>query len=129
MLRDKGLRATGQRVELMELLAKRKGPAGVADLLKKGSGMDTATLYRGLEALVEAGIVRRVDLRHGHADYELAEGGEHHHHIVCTKCGRVEEFDWCPDKKAEKAILGRAKSFSTLADHAFEFFGLCKRCA
>jgi Fe2+ or Zn2+ uptake regulation protein len=113
------------------VLDKAKKPMGIAELQEEyGSrNIDTATFYRGLETLADVSLVRRVNLRHGHMDYELSREGDHHHHIVCTNCGEVEDFDWCPDEKLRNQILKRTKRFSSLNDHALEFFGMCKKCA
>ncbi|MBP6860304.1 MAG: transcriptional repressor [Candidatus Pacebacteria bacterium] len=130
LLRDKGLRATPQRIELLAALTSIGRPAGTPELAKrvrKGS-MDTATMYRGLESLAEAGLVRRLNLRHGHTDYELAGRAGHHHHAVCTRCGKTEEFEWCPPPTLAPAVLKKTKGFAKLDEHALELFGVCVRC-
>jgi Fe2+ or Zn2+ uptake regulation protein len=129
-LQSKGLRATSQRLELLQILTEAGKPMGIAELqeLSKGEVMDTATFYRGLETFTEAGLVRKVNLRHGHMDYEITHEGDHHHHVVCQKCGEIESFDWCPDNTLRNQIL-KNTSFSSIDDHALEFFGLCKKCA
>ena len=99
--------------------------------LQKKSGkevLDSVTLYRSLETLVEKSLVRPVDLRHGHTDYELVREGTHHHHIVCEKCGAIEDINWCPESDLKNQILKKSKNFTHLTDHSLEFFGLCKRC-
>jgi Fe2+ or Zn2+ uptake regulation protein len=129
LLRSYGLKATPQRVQVLGLLAKAKKPVSIAELQKKaGEDFDSVTLYRSLETLVQNSLARPVDLRHGHTDYELAQGREHHHHIVCEKCGTIEDFAWCPDPGLEKKIL-KNTNFAKLSDHSLEFFGLCKKCA
>ena len=129
MLRSHGLKATPQRIQVLELLSKTNKPAGIPDLLanKRAASLDTVTLYRSLEALVGAQLVRRVDLRHGHGDYELVREGSHHHHLVCEKCGDIEDIHWCPDVRFEKRILADSR-FAKLTDHSIEFFGICNKC-
>lgn len=131
LLKAKGLRATPQRLALLACLTKAKGPASIAELqaLEEGEGMDTATFYRGVESLVSAGLVRKVNLNHGHTDYELSTEGDHHHHLVCTNCSTIEDFDWCPEPDLEKKILKKSARFAQVDEHALELFGLCKRCA
>jgi Fur family ferric uptake transcriptional regulator len=128
LLRLHGLKATPQRLTVLSLLAKAKKPVSIAELQKKASSLDNVTLYRSLETLVENSLARPVDLRHGHTDYELTTDREHHHHIVCEKCGAIEDFEWCPEPALEKKIL-KNTSFAKLTDHSVEFFGLCKKCA
>jgi Fe2+ or Zn2+ uptake regulation protein len=131
LLRERGLKATPQRLQLLALLSRAKRPVSIPELQAgaEGGGMDTATFYRGLETLTAATLVRKVDLRHGHTDYELMENGKHHHHLVCTICGHIEKFTWCPDNKLRKQILKQTKGFTGLDDHSLEFFGVCKKCA
>jgi Fur family ferric uptake transcriptional regulator len=103
----------------------------IADLQKKAGKerVDSVTLYRSLETLMEKSLVRPVDLRHGHTDYELVQEGKHHHHIVCEKCGAIEDFEWCPDEALKNKILKNTTNFKKLTDHSLEFFGICKKCA
>jgi Fur family transcriptional regulator, ferric uptake regulator len=130
LLRKRGLKATSRRLYLLSLLAKAKSPMSTHELKsawKKGA-TDVVTLYRALEALVTVHIVRRVDLRHGHTDYELITPGEHHHHLVCTRCGTIEDFEQCP-VDIEQLALKRSTKFASLREHALEFFGTCNTCA
>ena len=132
LLRSHGLKATPQRLQVLGLLVNSKKPVSIVELQKKSANadqsMDSVTLYRSLEALVEKMLVRPVDLRHGHTDYELIRAGKHHHHIVCEKCGAIEDFEWCPEIELKKNILTNTSNFATLNDHSLEFFGVCKKC-
>ena len=88
LLRERGFRATFGRVALLEALQKAKKPVSVEALAKKLAGkIDQANAYRALEALTEAGLVRRVDVGHRHMHYELEVLVPHHHHFVCDTCG------------------------------------------
>lgn len=131
LLRNRGLKATPRRLRLMEALAQAKRPMSVGEIEAAGAAgtASTVTLYRALEALAAAGIVRRVDLRHGHADYELVISGDHHHHLVCTGCGALESFsdDLC-NSLAER-LVKQSTGFKTVTAHSMEFFGRCVRCS
>ncbi|MDE1919152.1 MAG: transcriptional repressor [Patescibacteria group bacterium] len=131
MLRKQGLKVTPQRLELISLLTRLKEPMSAHEIKAKWKqgDIDTVTLYRALDALVDAGIVQRVDLQHGHTDYELLVPGEHHHHLVCTDCGTIEDFVGCPGKNMEKLALKSSSQFVSLREHSLEFFGTCKTCA
>jgi Fur family ferric uptake transcriptional regulator len=131
MLRKQGLKITPQRLELISLLSQLKKPMSAHEIKAKWKqgDIDTVTLYRALDALVDASIVRRVDLQHGHTDYELVMPGEHHHHLVCTSCGTIEDFAGCPGKNMEKLALKSSSMFASLREHSLEFFGTCKACA
>ncbi|MDE2001777.1 MAG: transcriptional repressor, partial [Patescibacteria group bacterium] len=90
------------------------------------SAMDPATIYRFLHALAGAGIVRRIDLHHGHSHYELATHADHHH-LICGKCSSVEDIGDC-GLTALEAKIRRQKHF-VVQQHALEFFGICARCS
>ena len=131
MLRKQGLKVTSQRLELISLLTQLKKPMSAHEIKAKWEkdDIDTVTLYRALDALVAVGIVRRVDLQHGHTDYELIVPGEHHHHLVCTSCGTIEDFRKCQGKDIAKLALNNSSKFVALREHSLEFFGTCKTCA
>ncbi len=131
MLRSANLKATPGRLALLKALGAAKEPLGIPALRKKLGAkeqMDTVTIYRALEALRTAGLIRLADLRHGHQDYELARSGEHHHHLVCEGCGVLEAIP-CPVPGVEGKVPRSAKGFARLSDHAFELFGTCNACA
>ncbi len=124
-----GYRATTGRVTLLNLLAQEAKPLTVAELHKKigVQSMNEVTLYRALESLASSGIVARVDLRQDRAArYELR--GKHHHHIVCTACGAVEDFSDTVCDSLTKKVAQRSSSFKTISDHSMELFGLCRNC-
>lgn len=123
-------RATPGRLALLRALESAGTPLSTRGLAKKmGHALDQATLYRALESLTVAGIVRRVDFQHPHAHYELAAGKAHHHHIICKQCGTTEDIEHCIVEDLEKRVLKGAKKFSSIQEHSLEFFGICKKCA
>lgn len=123
-----GVRPTPERERLLEALARTRSPISSKDLhAKLGNAMDRVTVYRNLETFVKAGIARRVDLGHRHAHYEAAD--EEHHHLVCTRCGLVEDVAYCPDPRELRAVLARSARFASLERHALELFGTCADCA
>ncbi len=129
LLREAGLKATPGRLSLLAFLSKEPKPLTVGAIKKKlGNETDTVTLYRALEDFAEAGIVRRVDFEHSHAHYEIVAGREHHHHIICKKCDKVEDVHACESVGIEKNVLEKAKNFSTITSHSLEFFGICNQC-
>ncbi len=129
VLRQGGYKATPGRVLLLSVLFGEQKPVTVSYLEKKlKNAVDRVTLYRALESMVASGVVREVDFRHGHAHYELQVLRPHHHHIVCTSCGLVEDVD-CNTEPFVKQVAKKAKKFSAIDDHSMEFFGICKACA
>jgi len=128
-LRAAGFRATPARMELLATLARTGKPLTVEDILKlqKGTAPDQATVYRALKELRDAGLVRQVDFEHGHAHYEAA-GQDDHHHLVCTSCGKVEDFTGCHIENIKKAALRQSKMFKKIERHSLELFGTCTAC-
>ena len=126
-LKSAGLVATKQRITLLERLTNASRPLSVEELSKKmQQHMNMTTVYRALDQLVEAGLVRRLDLRDNHARYEVA--GKHHHHVVCTSCGDVADVSVCLPRSFFTRVRTSQKQFATIEDHALEFFGTCVQC-
>ncbi len=126
-LQEVGLRATRQRIALLELLKSERNPVDVETLTEKGGGQfDTATAYRILEAFREHGLAHRIDLSKGRALYEVA--GVHHHHAVCQSCGNIQNVDACVPAALDERVR-KATGFKLIERHTLEFFGLCKKCA
>jgi Fur family ferric uptake transcriptional regulator len=86
-----------------------------------------ASVYRAMEGLVAAGLVQRIDLGDGVARYERADPtGEHHHHLVCDDCGRVEAFeDAALEAALERVAGGRGYE---VAAHDVVLRGACDDC-
>ena len=119
-------RATPKRIALMTTLKKAEQPLSAEIIHTQMRGVDLVTVYRNLQEFLKAGIVHEVRFKDGIVRYELAHS--HHHHIVCTTCGLVEELDMC-EAALEKKALKHSRRFATVSEHALEFFGLCKKCA
>lgn len=126
VLRSSGLRITPQRSALMRALQRAHTPLTAEELHAK-TDADLVTIYRNLQSLVKAGIVHEVRFKDTSVRYELAHG--HHHHIVCTGCGIVEELESCNTSPLDRQALEASKKFSRIQEHALEFFGTCVSCA
>lgn len=128
MLRTAGLSATRQRTELLGMLRKAKHPLRAEKIADQLSGkLNLTTVYRGLDQLSDARLVRRIDLGKNHALYELSDS--HHHHLVCRTCGLIEDVTACIPDSVPKSVLKKAQGFAAIEEHALEFFGTCKTCA
>lgn len=126
-IRALGMRVTAPRKAMLSLLIQEHGPFSVEDMSKRlGKGScDQATLYRSLQQLEEAGVVRRCDFSDGVSRFEFIYPGHHHHHIICKKCRRIETLDVCLLDQLEERVRSRGYTDIT---HTLEFFGLCPRC-
>ncbi len=129
-LKDAGLKITVPRVKILQILEqseeKHLGAEGVYKaLIDMGEDVGLATVYRVLTQFEAAGLVTRHNFEGGHAVYELCQE-EHHDHLVCVKCGRVEEFVDEVIEQRQESIAKRAGFKMT--DHALNIFGLCDTC-
>jgi len=129
LLRSHGLKATHQRMVLLEVLGSTRTPLSLHDIERdvRTRRINQSTLYRAVKDCVEVGIVRPVDLRHTHAHYELVSHRDHHH-IICTQCGIVEDFVDKHCAERTKSITRSSKHFASITDHSFELYGVCKQC-
>lgn len=130
LLRTSGLKATPGRLAILMVLENAKKPLSI-EKITSGLGKhtaDLATVYRTLHSLAQTGAVRQVDLRHGHAHYELASPADHHH-LICTKCGRIEDFTGCDTNQLIQEVVSKSKQFKKVTEHSMELFGICKTCA
>jgi Fur family transcriptional regulator, ferric uptake regulator len=128
MLKQKGLRATPKRAAILDALVNAHVPVSAEEIHVRVPTADLVTVYRALESLVGASLVREVRFKDSVVRYEMAEG-YHHHHLVCTICGRVDELPHCDLAAIEKQALKTSKHFAEVKEHALEFFGTCVTCA
>ncbi|HYC34708.1 MAG TPA: Fur family transcriptional regulator [Candidatus Paceibacterota bacterium] len=128
MLKKADLKATRPRINVLGVFLDSKKPLTAEDVIRalKAGKVDDVTVYRTLSVFERAGLLRKVDLRKDAAYFEMAL--DHHHHIVCTSCGDLEDFNICVPRELLKQIERESKKFSSLEDHSFEFFGRCKKC-
>jgi len=128
-LRQAGLKITVPRLKILEILASSQPRHMSAEdvyrrLLESDEDIGLATVYRVLTQFETAGLVTRHHFEGGTAVFELNEG-THHDHIVCTDCGRVEEFSDDGIEERQRAIAIRL-GFE-ITDHALTLHGRCVR--
>ena len=129
-LKDAGLKITLPRVKILQVLESSEVHHVSAEdvyklLLQNGEEVGLATVYRVLTQFEQAGLVVRHNFEGGHSVFELSPD-KHHDHIVCIRCGRVEEF-------ADDEIEQRQKNVADklgfeLTDHNLNMYGLCPEC-
>ena len=128
-LASQGRRLTRQRVVVAEALASAKRALSAQELYERiqtsHPTLGRATVYRALEAQVQDGMASRFE-RGGHVSAYIACDAEHHHHLVCTNCQRVDDLDEAAVAPL-LASVGRRHDFQV--DHAaLDFYGLCRSC-
>lgn len=129
-LKSAGLKATLPRLKILELFQESAQRHLSAEdvyrlLLEHDADVGLATVYRVLTQFEQAGLLIRSQFEGGKAVFELDEGG-HHDHMVCTQCGRVEEFVDDVIESRQKAVAER-HGFE-LSDHAMALYGKCRDC-
>ena len=134
-----GYRMTVPRQAILDILSKTSEHLSAEDVYKAVhkiySHVGLTTVYRTLELLVQIGLVFKFDFGDGRARYELSEGpkGErHHHHLVCTDCGRVIDYTDFIDEEIEllnQTEKGLSKKYNfRITNHLIQFYGLCDKC-
>ncbi|HUR78854.1 MAG TPA: transcriptional repressor [Acidimicrobiales bacterium] len=129
-----GQRLTSGRRAIVNALARLDRPVTVPELIGLAPGVATSSAYRHMTVLEQAGVVNRIVLGGDeHARFELAEvlTDHHHHHLICSRCGNVDDFT--VPAKLERAV---AQSLDDVAattgfkatDHRFDLIGLCADC-
>ena len=86
---------------------------------------DRTTVYRGLCFLLEKDIIRKIQLADNKVYYELTS--EHHHHLVCTKCNRVQKIVLDKHLEEQEREIYQKKKFK-VSSHSLEFYGVCSHC-
>jgi len=131
-LRDAGLKVTLPRVKILEILEKQSAEDRhlTAEkvykiLLSEDEEIGLATVYRVLTQFEAAGLVTRHHFEGGNSVFELNKG-THHDHIVCMKCGRVDEFTDDVIEQRQKAIAKQLHY--ELTDHSLYLYGICQQC-
>lgn len=105
-----------------------------ASLYKSYPGMGLTTVYRTLELLAQMGLITKLTLGDGQSRYEFKSGEkkDHHHHLICTKCGKIIDYTEFLDEELElvrntEKRLAKKYDFK-IFDHNIEFLGICKKC-
>ena len=131
VLSQAGLKRGGARERVIELLASKPCALSAVEIedelraLERPTGR--ASIYRVLDLLVEHGLAERLEVGDGQARFERSHpGGEHHHHLVCDRCGRLVAFD---DPGLERAIDRLSERLGVRIDsHDVLLRGACQRC-
>ncbi|MCE1228362.1 MAG: transcriptional repressor [Firmicutes bacterium] len=129
-LRAKNLKLTGERRIILDAIFRHESHFDAetlhADLKEAGSDVSRATVYRTLDLMVQAGLVRKNSLGSSHANYEAARNDDHHDHLICLGCNHVIEF-FQPALEAMQEQVCQSHHFQ-LVHHSLQIFGLCPNC-
>jgi Fur family ferric uptake transcriptional regulator len=131
-LRRAGHRSSAPRMAVVETIGRHDCVLTAREISERlrGEGRDVgvATVYRALELLEGLGLLHRLETGEGTARFEPAHpGGEHHHHLVCARCGRVTAFE---DQALERSIDRLAARLDFRVEgHDVLLRGTCEDCA
>jgi len=129
-IRAAGLKVTLPRLKILDMLESSGNKHLSAEnmykaLLDDGEEIGLATVYRVLTQFETAGLVNRHHFEGGNSVFELCQD-EHHDHILCVKCGRVDEFYDEVIEQRQKAIA--QKNGYKMTDHSLYIYGVCESC-
>lgn len=127
-LKSKGIRMTPQRHAILDYLIHSMSHPTADEIYraieKKFPNMSVATVYNNLRVFKEAGLVR--ELTYGDASSRFDANMVDHYHIICTECGKIEDFEYprlsLVEKQAAKVTGFRVYS------HRMEVYGVCEKC-
>lgn len=129
-IKKAGLKITLPRLKVLQILENVSKHHLSAEtihqsIVKSGEDIALATIYRVLTQFEAAGLVSRLSFEGGHSVFELTQG-KHHDHLVCVKCGKIEEF---ADEIIEKhqQLIAEQSGFQ-ITDHCLNIYGICSDC-
>ena len=124
-LEDLGQRMTGQRVRLAHYLETKQEAFSAEQINTELPGVGRATIYRTLKLLVDAGALCKTAMPDGSPRYKV-DDVVHHHHVVCTSCGKVDEFRHPAVERMLRAM--RREVPGVILGHRLEIFVTCESC-
>lgn len=129
-IRQAGLKVTGPRMLILQVLEQAPLRHMSAEdvyqtLVSAGEDVGLATVYRVLTQFETAGLVKRQNFEEGYSVFELNQG-EHHDHLVCVKCGRVDEFVDEVIERHQQQVAQKAGY--QITDHSLIIYGVCGSC-
>lgn len=130
-LKIRGERITAVRRALIGIFLSAKGPFSAPEIVRlfkaKRLAVNKTTVYRQLKTLHKHNLLHEVRLEGRTVRYELAEPNDHHHHLVCLRCHKIEEVSFPGDVAREERAIWKQARFK-VRRHALEFFGWCQKC-
>jgi Fur family transcriptional regulator, ferric uptake regulator len=129
-LREHNLPVTAQRLAIANVLLTSERHLSAEEVAQevstRGRAVGTATVYRAIDTLLESGLLVERDFGEGFRRFEPARDVPHHEHLVCTQCGKVEEFR---DERLERmtTIVAESRGFARQR-HRLVIHGVCRDC-
>ena len=129
-LKKEGLRYTNQRQAVWDEIKSNEDHRDAEEiysaLRKNNLNVSRATVYRTIDVLYKNNLIRKIELGDSPAKYEKKVNSEHHDHIICVQCGKIEEFVDETIETRQDAIID--KMGLKMIRHIHQLFVLCKDC-
>ena len=131
LLREHGNKLTPQRHVVLRVIASSQDHLTPEAIFEKSRELDPnigkVTVYRTLDLLDKLGLVCKIHSKEGRRSYMMRRPSEHHHHLVCSDCGKVVDLTACDLIEAGKKVA--EESGFTIKGHLLEFYGICPDCS
>jgi Fur family transcriptional regulator, peroxide stress response regulator len=128
LLKKEQIRITPQRQEILSILKKSKQHLTAEEIFnelgKQFSAVSITTVYNNLKLFVKIGIVEELQFGEGLSKFEWK--AEEHYHVICSKCGKIEDF-YYPQLKEVEAFAQDLSKYK-IKDHQLQFYGICNDC-
>ena len=129
IFKEKKLKLSHPRLLIYQELSRAVNPLSAQELfhyfIKGRRRIGLTSIYRSLDLFESLGIVFKI-VNGSNVKYKLCEIGDHHHHVVCKRCGDVVEFGFCDISDWSKRVT--ESTGYQVTDHQLNFYGLCKTC-
>jgi Fur family ferric uptake transcriptional regulator len=130
-LKKKGYRNSNLRVAVLDILKQNPGPISISTLTmgleKQHLKPNKTSIYREISTLLKENVIEEFDLGEGKKRYELKPEKGHHHHIICTKCGKVDCLEVDSDLEKLTQQIEKKTNYK-ISKHNLDFEGLCVEC-
>lgn len=127
LLTKKGLKITKARLKVLNILQKAKNPLTAEEIyLQCDKDINLSTVYRILDIFLEKNIVTKPLIKENLAACYTINYHEHRHYIICIKCQKITDIEFCPFSEIENKIIQETKFLIT--NHKFELTGICPKC-
>lgn len=130
LFKEKKLRLSHPRLMIYQELSTAEGPLSPQELyhrvLKTKRRIGLTSIYRSLDLFESLGIVFKITNGSPNVKYKICELENHHHHIICKKCGHVAELNFCDISKWSEKVM--ETTGYQVTDHHFNFYGFCDAC-
>lgn len=128
VLKDGGYRITPQRIQVFCALSNK--PQSVEEIYEivsqSTTKIDLASVYRTLTLFAKLKLIQVVNFGDGKDRYEILDMNKHHHHALCTRCGKITDVELADGKNLE--LAASKKTNYRITGHSLEFFGICHNC-